>query len=171
MKRPAMILFSFLMAAAVPGGVGAAIADGAMHAAAAPPLPAFEKLKSLAGEWKSAEGGVTVSYRVVSGGSALVEEMSHGSMVTVYHRDGDRLMMTHYCESQNQPRMRTDVMKGDPQSVKFSMVDITNLEKPTDGHMSGLTISFVDKDHFNADWNYLEGGKETPAAFHYTRVK
>ncbi|MBI3448666.1 MAG: hypothetical protein HY049_07105 [Acidobacteria bacterium] len=170
MKRPATILSSFLMAAAVLGACSAAFADGAMHAAA-PPLPAFEKLKSLAGEWKSSEGGVTVSYRVVSGGSAVVEEMSHGSMVTVYHRDGDRLMMTHYCESQNQPRMRTDAMKGDPESVKFSLMDVTNLAKPTDGHMAGLTISYIDKDHFNADWSYLEGGKETPASFHYTRVK
>lgn len=68
---------------------------------------AFEKMKSLAGEWegKTSDGKIArLKYEVTSGGSALVETLSteeEYSMVTVYHRDGNRLMMTHYCGAGN----------------------------------------------------------------------
>src|SRR5262249_31705275 len=140
---------------------------------AAPGLPAFDRLKSLAGEWKgkSPEGDVSINFRVVSGGSAVVEELSHGDMVTVYHRDGDRVMMTHYCEAQNQPRMRTEVVKGDPKSLKFSMVDITNLGKPTDGHMKQLTLSFQDSNHIAEEWVFAQDGKDKAETFSLERAK
>jgi len=141
---------------------------------ASPAAAAFEKLKTLAGNWetKSPEGDmVTVSYRVVSGGSTVMEEMSHGSMISMYHLDGDRLMMTHYCEAKNQPRMHTAPIKSDSNSLKFSFVDITNLAKPSDPHMRGLELTFKDADHFTAAWSYSEGGKEVPAVFNYERKK
>src|SRR5262245_33835119 len=71
----------------------------------------FEKLKSLAGEWQAQgpHGLTKVSYEIVSGGTAVMETIippQEPTMVTLYHRDGDQLMMTHYCSGGNQPRMR-----------------------------------------------------------------
>jgi hypothetical protein len=75
---------------------------------------AFEKLKGLAGEWRGAEGEkdkrypATVTYRTTSGGSAVVETIFPGSdqeMVTLYHLEGDKPVLTHYCMLANPPKM------------------------------------------------------------------
>ncbi|MGH7152138.1 MAG: hypothetical protein ACREIU_15640, partial [Planctomycetota bacterium] len=66
----------------------------------------LERIKALAGEWvQVGEDGkptteVISSYRVTAAGSAVVETLFPGSddeMVTVYHMDGESLMLTHYC--------------------------------------------------------------------------
>src|SRR5208282_3686227 len=85
----------------------------------------FTQLKSLAGTWK---GSVTtdpkqpdwdstsmwVSLRVTSRGNALVHEMkepgtpddpNHDDPITMLYLDGDRLLLTHYCDAGNRPRM------------------------------------------------------------------
>ena len=70
------------------------------------------RLTSLVGEWQatSPEGPVHATYELVGDGSALVERLSMGhggTMLTVFHRDGDKLALTHYCSMHNQPRMET----------------------------------------------------------------
>src|SRR5262245_42675031 len=109
----------------------------------------YEKIKALVGTWeaKGPEGMVTVTYRVVAGGQAVEETLSHGDMVTVYHKDGDSLLMTHYCMAGNQPRMRASGLSADGKSLDFKFVDATNLANPGDSHMSGLKMTFVDADH------------------------
>src|SRR3954464_1584461 len=66
----------------------------------------FEKLKQLAGEWqgKRPDGTpVKLSSRLVSNDSALEETLEeHGGMITVYHADNERIMLTHYCALGNQ---------------------------------------------------------------------
>lgn len=80
---------------------------------------AFDKLKTLAGHWEANtdKGKVTTSFELVSGGTALVEHMSMAGekeMLTVYFVDGNRLLLTHYCEAGNQPRMQAAAF--DPKS-------------------------------------------------------
>ena len=76
--------------------------------------PEFDKIKSLAGSWegKGPDGGsVYLNYKVVSGGTAVMESITEGpgnQMLTLYYLDGDHLMMTHYCSAGNQPRMRAE---------------------------------------------------------------
>ena len=68
----------------------------------------FDRLKSLAGTWEgkgpNGQPG-QVTYTVISGGSAVMSQLSENSMVTMYTVDGTRLLMTHYCGAGNQPRM------------------------------------------------------------------
>ena len=72
----------------------------------------FDLLKGMEGNWsgKSIQGHPTqVTFRLIAGGSALMSEIhGHGpeNMVTMFHMDGDRLLMTHYCGAGNQPRMK-----------------------------------------------------------------
>jgi hypothetical protein len=52
-----------------------------------------------------------VSYQLISGGAAIMERImppNEPSMVSIYHLDGDKLMMTHYCSAGNQPRMQAE---------------------------------------------------------------
>jgi hypothetical protein len=80
-------------------------------------------------------------------------------------------MATHYCEAGNQPRMRTEPIRADAASLRFSFLDVTNLAKPTDPHMRELVVTFQDPDHLQQRWTFSEGGKETPATFVYARKK
>ncbi len=61
----------------------------------------FTTLKGLAGQWEGKSGIIT--WKLVSGGSAMMEEMPHESMVSMYHIDDNRLLMTHYCAAQQSP--------------------------------------------------------------------
>ena len=83
------------------------------------PGAAFERFKRLVGEWEAADaksesqkGKIQSRFHLTAGGSAVVETVFPGEemeMVTVYHRDGDQLMLTHFCHLGNQPRMRSKV--------------------------------------------------------------
>ena len=144
------------------------------HMPAVKTPPSFDVLKALVGEWQQVgmDGkGTVVSYELVAGGSALVERMDPGTdhlMVSVYHPDGAKVMMTHFCAEGNQPRMRGD---GDAKSMSFTMIDITNLPKPTDGHMEGLTLTFKDKDHLVQEWRHKTGDKVEVFKFELERKK
>jgi hypothetical protein len=129
---------------------------------------AFERLKELAGDWRIAspkdeagKGKVAVRYRVTAGGTAVVETLFPGEdkeMVTVYHRDGDQLMLTHYCMAGNQPRMRC--RPGDARDeLVFEFAGGTNLDAAKDFHMHDYRVRFLDSDHLHADWQYYRDGK------------
>lgn len=142
--------------------------------------PAWEKLKSLVGEWDgtvshgSETMPVTISYTLVSSGTSLMERLTTpdgADMVTMYHPDGSRIMMTHYCAGGNQPRMRAKVPAGDVKSLAFSFVDATNLPNPKVEHMRGLVIRFDDADHFTQEWTHREAGKDATGVFKFTRKK
>jgi len=125
----------------------------------------FDKLKTLVGEWEGSAGGVLskVSYRVISNGSVLVETMQNGTedpMVTIYHLDGDRLMVTHYCGAGNQPRMVAAPDPGKPNVFAFKFLDATNLSNTQEGHMRDLVLTLVDKDHLTQQWTWRTQDRE-----------
>jgi hypothetical protein len=138
---------------------------------------AFERLRSLAGEWeaKTAQGTVHITYEVIAGGSAVVErETPQGmpAMQTVYHLDGSRLLLTHYCMLGNQPRMEAAAFDPATGELKFEFLDVTNLAKPGALHMHNVTLHFVDGDHLVSDWQAFENGAlKSTESFHSTRVK
>lgn len=140
-------------------------------------IPDFEKIKSLVGEWegKSLDGNpAKVSYTLVSDNSALMEKLAMGGeseMVTMYHPDGDHLMMTHYCSAHNQPRMRSQKLSMETKDIMFDLVDVTNLSTPDSGHMKKLVLSFVDQDHLTQEWTWTERGKENTVVIRFERRK
>ncbi len=166
MKRCKSILLSFTTIALLTNPV-----LGQSTAAAG-----FEKLKSLVGEWQGTgpHGKVNVSYQLISGGSALMEildPISEPSMTTIYHLDGDKLAMTHYCSIGNQPRMQAEVPAGEIGEFNFTFVDVTNMANASQGHMRHLTITFQDKDRFTQVWTWRQDGEDTPATFTLERKK
>ena len=137
---------------------------------------AFSRLKSLVGEWEADTqmGKVHVSYELVAGGTSLLERESGEKMpvmLTLFHVDGDRLMLTHYCMAGNQPRMqakRFDAAAGD---LEFQFLDATNL-KPGAGHMHNARYRIADDGHFQAKWQFYENGKlKFEENSQYTRVR
>jgi len=121
---------------------------------------AFDKLKSLEGTWagKASDGrDIQVDFRVVSGGSAVMSEI-HGAgeanMITMFHPDGDRLLMTHYCGVGNQPRM-AGTLSSDGKTISFNFLDATNVLPTQAGHMQQLILTVVDSNHQTEQWDFL----------------
>lgn len=151
-----------------------AAAPGTLDAA-----QAFEKLKTLAGRWEGTSGeGIKgeAIYELTSGDSALLERMSesgpeHTTMVTVFHLDGPRLLLTHYCAAKNQPRMRAVSYSLQSGTLAFEFLDATNLASPDAGHMHRAVYQFIDADHVTAQWTWRQGGNEVTRELHYTRQR
>lgn len=130
----------------------------------------LERLKGLQGEWEAAKGNehvgkgqVMLQIRVTGGGSAVVETIMPGSpmeMLSVYHCDGDQLVMTHYCCVGNQPKMRARPGK-DRDEVVFEFAGGTNLDPAKDGHIHSGIIRFIDADHLHSEWDFYVDGKPT----------
>jgi hypothetical protein len=155
----------------------ALISFGSVGLATSKSQPEFDKLKSLAGNWegKATDGrSVHINYMVVSGGSAVMESITEGAgnqMVTLYHLDGDHLMMTHYCSAGNQPRMRADSSGSNPSAIKFSYIDATNLSGPEAGRMVAHSIIWKDADHVTQGWTWREKGQQRVESFELQRQK
>jgi len=138
---------------------------------------AFERLASLAGEWKGVQDGteIQVTYTLTANGSALMEEFRPKNgpmMITMFSVDGDHLLATHYCSAKNQPQMATEVI-ADPQakSLAFSLVRVTGLSSPGDWHNTGLVMILEDPDHLTQNWTYLSNGTTGKTVFHFTRKR
>jgi hypothetical protein len=142
---------------------------------------AFARLKTLAGNWKGQaamgpgmNAPVRVSLRVTSGGAAIMHEMvpegrsddpSNGDddPVTMLYIDGDRLILTHYCDSgKNRPRM-AGKLSSDGKSVEFDFLDVSGGTKY--GHMHNAVFTIIDADHHTEDWTYMSP-EDKPAQAH-----
>ena len=119
------------------------------------PHPGLEKMKKLAGTWVEADKDgkptdkVISVVRVTAAGTAVHETLFPGQpleMVSIYHRDGNDLVMTHFCALGNQPRMKADPASP-PNQIRWLFAGGTNLDPAKDMHMHEGTITFVDDDH------------------------
>jgi len=143
----------------------------------------FNAMKSLAGSW---EGHVTtaplqaalegklmkVSLRVTSMGNALMHEMTGAGRpddpITMFYLDADRLLLTHYCDAGNRPRMAGQ-QSPDGKTVTFEFLDVVgSLEH---GHMHHSVFTVVDADHHTEEWTYMAGDKPIRAHLDLQRTK
>lgn len=140
------------------------------HHPAAKRNPTFDRMKTLVGTWETTVDGqkIRTVYTLAANGSALMENLmpESANMINMIHPDGDGTMLTHYCSSANQPRMRATKLDGD--SIVFAFVDGTNLGS---SYMGGLKVTMTDKDHLVQEWKNIKGGKEEIWRFDFTRVK
>ena len=130
----------------------------------------FDKLKTLSGVW---EGKVTTDMKVpesfekipmhivlrtTSRGNALMHEMSStGSPddpITMFYLDEDRVLLTHYCDAGNRPRM-AGKLSPDGKTLEFTFLDVAggNLQQ----HMHHVRFTFIDADHHTEDWTFMMG--------------
>ena len=130
----------------------------------------FASIKSLSGNWEGKgemNEPVHVSFKLTAGGSAVMSEIvsQMHDMITMFNMDGDRLLLTHYCEAGNQPRMKASVSP-DGKSLTFDFVDGTNLTAAQPGHMQRVVFSFIDANHHTEEWHFATAdGKEIVRTF------
>jgi hypothetical protein len=93
---------------------------------------------------------------VTSMGHTLMHEMRGmdrpDDPITMFVVDGDRLMLTHYCDANNRPRMVAR-MSPDGKMLEFDFLDVSgNLQY---GHMQHAKFAFVDSDHHTEEWTFM----------------
>ncbi len=136
----------------------------------------FDKLKALAGSWEGTFEGspIHITLRVTSMGNTLMHEIkSNGpeDPITMFHLDGNRLLLTHYCDSGNQPRM-VATTSPDGKTITFNFLEATNLQSSQHGHMQGAVFNLIDADHHTETWNFvMDNGKHMGGVLDLKRVK
>ena len=143
----------------------------------------FDKLKTLVGSWggrvttvppqAEMEGKLMqVTLRVTSMGNALMHEMTGSGRpddpITMLYLDGDRLLLTHYCDAGNRPRM-TGKLSTDGKTVEFEFLDVAGSTQY--GHMHHAVFTALDENHHTEDWTFMNGDKPVHAHFDLQRTK
>ncbi len=187
MKSLSLMLSVVLMAMST---VAFAQTDSQKAVAQSDAQKSFDKLKTLAGSW---QGRLTtdphqadmdnahplVTLRVTSRGSALVHEMKEAGTpddptrydhpLTMLYLDGDRLLLTHYCDAGNRPRMAARVSP-DGKTVEFDFVDVAGGTQY--GHMHHAVFTIIDANHHIEEWTYMmPGDKPVRAHMDLQRIK
>ena len=159
-------------------------------AAAEPPSAAaqqaFGLIKSLAGAWQGLvvepesklSVNMDVTLRVTSRGNSVVHEMKSAEAtdnpvkndhpVTMMYLDGAKLLLTHYCDAGNRPRMAARV-SSDGKQIDFDFLDVVG--PTTYGHMQHARFTIIDATHHVEDWTYeAPDGKTVNGHFDLRRV-
>ena len=173
MKMHRLLAISSLLfaATAVAGGPGNNGPKTNVDASAA-----FSRLKGLVGEWdaESERGKGRSRFEVIANGSVILEHFTApGSqeMLTAYHIDGDKLVLTHYCMAGNQPHMVAEKFDDASGELDFAFAGGANIA-PGTGHMHDAAFRLTSSDRFDAKWDFFEAGKvKFSEDIHYTRVK
>src|SRR6266850_6567072 len=146
-------------------------------------VKSFDKLKTLSGLW---EGKVTtdmpvppslqnnlmhVSLRTTSRGNALLHEMTSAGQpddpITMFYLDEDRLLLTHYCDAGNRPRMEGKISP-DGKTVEFALLDVGGSNQHQ--HMHHAKFTFIDANHHTEEWTFMMGDKPIHAHFDLRRT-
>jgi hypothetical protein len=134
---------------------------------------AFEFLKTLTGDWEMSGdhdhggGSNAVTFRTTAAGSSVIQTLFAGEpheMISMFHMDGDTLLLTHYCALQNAPIMKFE--KSDkPGELKFVFHGGTNFDPKVDAHVHEGVFQVKDANTLDTKFVSFSNGKpdETPA--------
>jgi hypothetical protein len=173
MNRISSIFFCTAIGFTVLAATPAARADSASAQAA------LDRLKSLAGKWQGTSASdpnstMQVQYKVTAGGSTVVETEFEGmphEMVSVFHLDGEHLVMTHYCATGNQPRLRLDPMRSSDDELFFDFVSGSNMDPAKDVHIHTGRFRWDGDNAIESEWvAYKDGRPDHTAKFSLKRL-
>lgn len=124
------------------------------------------RLLALEGEWTFLDengedtGVVGAVFKPTANGSAVREVMMPGGdheMLNVYHADGDRVLMTHYCAAGNQPRL--EIVPAGEDRLELRFESITNLAREGANHMHQADFQWHGPDRLTTYWYSMRDGK------------
>ena len=108
-----------------------------------------------------------ITLRVTSRGNAIMHEMKeaetpddptkYDNPITVFYLDSDRLILMHYCDAGNRPRMAAKTSP-DGKTVEFDVLDVSGSTEY--GHMDHAVFTVIDANHHTEDWTYMMPGEK-----------
>jgi len=180
MKRATVLVVSLALVGAVAAAAQSRKgrpkpASGAPETVIYDAASAMAFLASRAGDWESGSGEhehggpaagphSIVTVRTKAAGSAVVQTYAAGTageMETIFHMDGDQLLLTHYCVLQNAPVLRFE-KSNKPGELKFVFQGGTNFDPALDAHLHETTIQIKDKDTVEQTSTVFANGKASP---------
>ncbi|HXY08666.1 MAG TPA: hypothetical protein VEI52_12570 [Terriglobales bacterium] len=142
-------------------------ASGAVESSETP----FEIFKGFEGKWAIRSGQTTLSiemtYESGSKGSIVTEQF--GKELSVFYRDGQSLLMTHFCNAGNQPRLRLRENTR-PGVFEFQMFDITNLQSADADHVEKVIYKIIDDKTIDLEVVWNNGKSEESEKYTLTRL-
>lgn len=132
---------------------------------------AFETFKGFEGKWAIRSGQkalpIEMTYEGGSKGSIVTEQF--GKELSVFYRDGQSLLMTHFCNAGNQPRLRLRE-NTQPGVFEFEMFDITNLQSANADHVERVIYRIVDDKTIDLEIVWKHGKSEESEKYTLTRL-
>ena len=147
-------------------------------AALSMPLPAqnnstraFATFKSLNGRWAIESNGKTlpIEMRYEVGSKEPIVAEQFGKELSVFYLDGENLLMTHFCNAGNQPRLRLKE-GGQPSVFEFEMFDITNLKDASTSHVQGIVYTVIDGRRMTLDIFWKKGQSEESEKYTLSKI-
>lgn len=165
-KKIGAMLSAFIWVSAMPLHAAEPVEAGA----------AFAKLSTLAGSWKreGSDGSqFRIEFELTANDSVLLERWVHKDKthsLTLYHRDGEALMATHYCPQGNQPRLKME-SGSDAERISFDFFDATNLKGPEQSHQHRLSFDFSHMDRLIRGEAYRQGMSSKQSEMKLVRLR
>jgi hypothetical protein len=135
---------------------------------------AFAQLTRMVGTWRPAdkpESPIRIRFYLTARGTVLVESWEARGQphsLTIYHRDGEALLATHYCPQGNQPRLA--LAGRDPSGLHFVFRDATDLDAATESHQHDLWFDLSDPDRpIRGETYSSKGGPGAPERMQLVR--
>ena len=137
---------------------------------------AFEKLKTLAGSWQGTIMGtsITLTIRLTSSGNTILHEANSSAPspnheITTFYLDGDRLVMTHYCDAGNRPRLEGKMLP-DGKTIEFNFLDVAGGTQR--GYVKRTAFTIIDANKHLVELTYvMPDGKPMEARGEFERTK
>ena len=171
--RTLTILFILVATAAVALPQEPAKTNGAQSDA----KNALAKLKTLTGSWQGTIMDIPINFTIrgVSSGTAILHEGNTSkegapkNEITMFYRDGERLLATHYCDAGNRSNMEGK-LSADEKAIQFSFLEVVG---PTrGGYLKDILITFIDADHHIVAFTFvMPDGKPIPLRGEFQRTK
>jgi hypothetical protein len=122
---------------------------------------AFAKMKTLAGSWQGTIMGIPINFtiRSVSSDTAILHEGNTSTEgppkheITMFYRDGDRLLATHYCDAGNRSHM-AGKLSADEKAIEFSFLEVVGQTRG--GYVKDMVITMVDADHHIVAFTFIK---------------
>lgn len=127
--------------------------------------------KDLKGTWSIQSGEKKLSAKVVydlASRDSIVTEY-FGKELSVFHLDGEELLMTHFCNRGSHPRLKLK-QGGATGVVEFEMLDITNLKDPASGsHVQRVRYQLLQPNQLNLEIIWRKGNTEETEKYLLTK--
>ena len=181
MKRLIQTLtLTFLIALLAP----AAVVFGQDNSPKTPSVPvaqsdakkAIAKLKTLSGSWQGTVMEIPINFtiRAVSSGTAVLHEGNTSkegppkNEITMFYRDGDRLLATHYCDAGNRTHMEGK-LSADEKTIELSFLEVVGSTRG--GYLKDMVITLIDADHHRVAITFvMPDGKPLPLRAEFKRT-
>jgi len=132
---------------------------------------AFETFKSLNGRWAIESNGKTlpIEMRCEVGSKESIVTEQFGKELSVIYLDGKNLLITHFCNADNQPRLRLKE-SGQPGVLEFEMFDITNLKDASTPNVQRIVYKITDGRTMTLEIIWKKGQSEESEKYTLSRI-